>query len=153
MIRIILPLIILPLLDRSAHADDFEPVREVVRKAVAKGNPQGAVLHIESGDKKMTMVESLRALVPTKEAMTEDTIFDAASLTKVVATLPSVLILMEQGKIELEAEVKRYLPEMRPGITIRHLLTHTSGLKPGIPKEPVWSGYETWHQARGRTGA
>ncbi len=143
MIRIILPLITLPLLDRSAHADDFEPVREVVRKAVAKGNPQGAVLHIESGDKKMTMVESLRALVPTKEAMTEDTIFDAASLTKVVATLPSVLILMEQGKIELEAEVKRYLPEMRPGITIRYLLTHTSGLKPGIPKEPMWSGYET----------
>jgi CubicO group peptidase (beta-lactamase class C family) len=142
-LRIILPLIILPLLDRSAHADDFEPVREVVRKAVAKGNPPGAVLHIESGDKKMTMVEGQRALVPAKEAMTEDTIFDAASLTKVVATLPSVLILMEQGKIELEAEVKRYLPEMRPGITIRHLLTHTSGLKPGIPKEPMWSGYDT----------
>lgn len=138
--RIILPFIILPLLIR---AEDFEPAREVVRKAVAKGNPEGAVLLIESGDKKTTFVEGQRALVPEKEAMTEDTIFDAASLTKVVATLPSVMLLVEQGKIELEVEVRRYIPEMRPGITVRHLLTHTSGLRPGIPKEPAWSGYDT----------
>lgn len=141
--RIILPAIILPLLGGSVRAEDFGPAREVVRKAVAKGNPPGAVFLIESGEKKTTLVEGQRALVPAKEAMTEDTVFDAASLTKVVATLPSVLILMEQGKIELEAEARRYLPEMRPGITIRHLLTHTSGLKPGIPKEPAWSGYDT----------
>ena len=141
--RIILPVIIFPLLGSLARADDFDPVREVVSKAVMKGNPPGAVLHIESGEKKMTFVEGSRALVPEKEAMTENTVFDAASLTKVVATLPSVLLLIEQGKIELEAEVRRYLPEMRPGITIRHLLTHTSGLRPGIPKEPAWSGYET----------
>ena len=125
-----------------AHAEDFDAVREVVRKAVAKANPAGAVLHVESGGKKMTMVEGQRAVVPDKEAMTEDTIFDAASLTKVVATLPSILILMEQGKIELGAEARRYIPEMRSNITIRHLLTHTSGLKPGIPKEPAWTGYE-----------
>jgi uncharacterized protein YbbC (DUF1343 family) len=137
--RVLLPLFISCVI----HAEDFEAAREVVRKAVSKGNPPGAVLWIESGEKKTTLVEGQRALVPEKEAMTEDTVFDAASLTKVVATLPSVLILMEQGRIELEAEVRRYLPEMRPGITIRHLLTHTSGLKPGIPKEPEWSGYDT----------
>ena len=125
-----------------AHAEDFDAVREVVRKAVTKSNPAGAVVHVESGGKKITIVEGQRALVPAKEAMTEDTIFDAASLTKVVATLPSILILMEQGKVELEAEVRRYIPEMRSGITIRHLLTHTSGLKPGIPKEPMWTGYD-----------
>jgi CubicO group peptidase (beta-lactamase class C family) len=125
------------------QADEFDPVREVVRRAVAKGNPPGAVLHVESGEKTMTLVEGQRALSPAKEAMTEDTVFDAASLTKVVATLPSVLILMEQGKIELEAEVRRYLPEFRGGITLRHLLTHTSGLRSGIPKEPEWTGYET----------
>ncbi len=139
-LRIILPFIILPLLIR---AEEFEPAREAVRKAVAKGNPEGAVLRIESGEKKMTLVEGQRALVPEKEAMTEDTVFDAASLTKVVATLPSVMLLIEQGRIELEAEARRYLPEMRPGITVRHLLTHTSGLRPGIPKEPAWSGYDT----------
>jgi uncharacterized protein YbbC (DUF1343 family)/CubicO group peptidase (beta-lactamase class C family) len=124
------------------QANEFDPVREVVRKAVAKGNPPGAVLHVESGEKTMTLVEGQRALSPAKEAMTEDTVFDAASLTKVVATLPSVLILMEQGKIELEAEVRRYIPEFRGGITVRHLLTHTSGLRPGIPKEPEWTGYD-----------
>ena len=130
------------LLATLACAEDFIAVREVLRKAVTRHNPEGAVVWIESGERKAVMVEGLRALVPEKEAMTEDTVFDAASLTKVVATLPSVLILIEQGKIELEAEVSRYVSEMRAGITIRHLLTHTSGLRPGIPKEPEWSGYE-----------
>ncbi|MCF7787062.1 MAG: DUF1343 domain-containing protein [Prosthecobacter sp.] len=129
------------LLCSFAHADEFDSLRAVVSKAVAKGNPPGAVLWFESEDKKMTMVEGQRALVPAKEPMTEDTVFDAASLTKVVATLPCVLILMEQGKIELNAEVRRYIPEFRAGITVRHLLTHTSGLKAGIPKEPEWTGY------------
>ena len=91
------------------------------------------MLWFETGDKKLTLAEGQRALVPAKEAMTEDTVFDAASLTKVVATLPSILILIEQGKIELEAEVRRYIPEFRAGITVRHLLTHTSGLKAGLP--------------------
>jgi len=141
--RIILPAIILPLLGSFVQAEEFAQAREVVRKAVAKGKPHGAVLWIESGDRKFTLVEGQRSLVPAKEAMTEDTVFDAASLTKVVATLPCVLILMEQGKIELEAEVRRYIPEFRSGITVRHLLTHTSGLKPGLPKEPEWTGYDT----------
>lgn len=123
-------------------AEDFPVVREVLRKAVARQNPPGAVLWIENGERKAVFVEGHRALVPEKEEMTEDTVFDAASLTKVVATLPSVMLLIEQGKIELEADARRYVPEMQSGITIRHLLTHTSGLKAGIPKEPAWSGYE-----------
>ncbi|WP_395747221.1 exo-beta-N-acetylmuramidase NamZ domain-containing protein [Prosthecobacter sp.] len=136
-------LLLFLLLFSFSHADEFDPLRAVVSKAVAKGTPPGAVLWLESGDKKLTLVEGQRALLPAQEAMTEDTVFDAASLTKVVATLPSVLILMEQGKIDIEAEVRRYLPEFRPGITVRHLLTHTSGFKPGIPKEPEWTGYAT----------
>ena len=135
------PLLFL-VLTAASLAEDFDAVRSVVRKAVARGNPEGAVIWIESGDKKMTMVEGLRTVVPAKEPMTEDTVFDAASLTKVVATLPSVLILMQEGKIGLETEVRHCIPEMRAGITIRHLLTHTSGLKPGIPKDPPWTGYE-----------
>ena len=135
------PLLFL-VLTAASSAEDFDAVRSVVSNAVAKGNPEGAVVRIESGDRKMMIVEGLRALVPAKEAMTEDTVFDAASLTKVVATLPSALILMQEGKISLETEVRHCIPEMRPGITIRHLLTHTSGLKPGIPKDPPWAGYE-----------
>lgn len=138
---IMLRLLTFLLLCSIAFADEFDALRAVVSKAVAKGKPPGAVLWFESGEKQMSFVAGQRALVPTKEAMTEDTVFDAASLTKVVATLPCVLILMEQGKIELEAEVRRYIPEFRAGITVRHLLTHTSGLKAGIPKEPEWTGY------------
>ncbi len=138
MLRHLLPL----LLSASVFAEDFDAVRSVLSKAIARHNPEGAVVRIESGERKVTMVEGLRALLPTKEPMTEDTVFDAASLTKVVATLPSVLILMQEGKISLETEVRHCIPEMRPGITIRHLLTHTSGLKPGIAKDPPWTGYE-----------
>ncbi len=138
-LRLFLPILLCGLV----RADDFDPVREVVRKAVAKGGPAGAVLWIESGERKMTLVEGQRALVPAKEAMTEDTVFDAASLTKVVATLPCVMRLIQEGKMDMEAEVRRYLPEFRGGITVRHLLTHTSGLRAGIPKEPVWTGYDS----------
>ena len=66
--------------------------------------------------------------------MTADTIFDLASLTKVVATTPAVLHLLEQGRLELAAPVQKYIPEFsHPEVTVRNLLTHTSGLPPGIP--------------------
>jgi uncharacterized protein YbbC (DUF1343 family)/CubicO group peptidase (beta-lactamase class C family) len=131
------------LLGPALAADEFDPLREVVHRAVEKKNPIGAVLLFESGDKRLLHFEGRRAILPAEEPMTEDTVFDAASLTKVVATLPCVMKLIETGKIELEAEVRRYIPEMRAGITVRHLLTHTSGLRPGIPREPAWSGYDT----------
>ncbi|MBK8091804.1 MAG: DUF1343 domain-containing protein [Verrucomicrobiaceae bacterium] len=127
----------------TLRADEFDALRLVVKTAVEKKNPAGAVMLFESGERRLTQVEGLRAVLPAEEPMTEDTVFDAASLTKVLATLPCVMLLMEEGKIELEAEVRRYLPQMRAGITIRHLLTHTSGLRPGIPREPAWHGYET----------
>src|SRR5690606_26340027 len=65
--------------------------------------------------------------------MAPDTIFDLASLTKVVATLPSVLKLIDAGKIDLEQPVGEILPEFgtkgdKAGMTIRRLLTHTSGI-------------------------
>lgn len=122
------------------RGDEFDPVREVVRKAVALGNPPGAVVWVEHDTRRLTLAEGSRALQPAKEPMTEDTVFDAASLTKVVATLPCVMLLVERGKIGLETEARRYLPEFRAGITVRHLLTHTSGLRPGLPNDPGWSG-------------
>jgi CubicO group peptidase (beta-lactamase class C family) len=76
--------------------------------------------------------------------MSEDTIFDAASLTKVVATTPAVMILIERGKINLDAPVKTYLPEFAGGekdfVTVRELLTHTSGLPPDIETKSDWQG-------------
>ena len=87
-----------------------------------------------------------RALVPASEPMTVDTIFDAASLTKVIATTSCMMKLVEQGKVRISDPVTRYLPEFQGGhsdITIRNLMTHFSGLRPDLDLRPEWSGYET----------
>ena len=87
-----------------------------------------------------------RALVPAREAATLDTIYDIASLTKVVATTPAIMKLYESGKIKLDDPVTAYLPEFQRGksnITIRNLMTHYSGLRPDLDIDPAWSGYET----------
>src|ERR1035438_7923568 len=78
--------------------------------------------------------------------MTVDTVFDLASLTKVVSTTPAIMKLFEQGKIRLIDRVTVYLPEFQGGkseITIRDLLTHFSGLRPDLDLTPPWTGYET----------
>ena len=73
-----------------------------------------------------------RALVPAVEPMTVDTIFDLASLTKVVATTPAVLLLWEQERVDLDAPLGRYLKEFNTpafrDVTVRRLLTHSAGL-------------------------
>ena len=73
-----------------------------------------------------------RQLQPEKIAMTTDTVFDLASLTKPIATATSVMALIQQGKLDPDATVATYLPEFaqngKETITIRHLLTHTGGL-------------------------
>ena len=87
-----------------------------------------------------------RALIPQREPMSIDTIFDAASLTKVVATTPSIMKLFEAGKIRIDDPVTKYLPEFQDGksdITIRLLMTHFSGMPPDLQLVPRWSGYET----------
>ena len=85
-----------------------------------------------------------RAVRPSPEAMTEDTIFDLASLTKVVATTTSVMKLVEEGRIRLNDPVAQFIPEFgrygKGGITIRHLLTHTSGLRPDLELEVEFHG-------------
>ena len=123
-------------------ASGLKALDAVVEKAVAKKNPAGAEVWLEHQGQTHTLVKGARELVPVREEMTADTIFDAASLTKVIATTPSIMILADQGKVDIEAPVSRYLPEFvgegRELIRVRHLLTHTSCLKPGIPKEPTW---------------
>lgn len=87
-----------------------------------------------------------RARVPDPEPMTANTIFDVASLTKVLATTPSILRLAETGVLRLEDKAKRYLPQFSGGgkdaITLRQLLTHYSGLRPDFDLSREWTGYE-----------
>jgi CubicO group peptidase (beta-lactamase class C family) len=88
--------------------------------------------------------------------MTVDTIFDMSSLTKVMATTPSIMMLAESGALRLEDRVKRYLPSFSGGgkdaITVRHLLTHYSGLPPDFDLSKQWFGHaaaleELWKTA------
>ncbi len=87
-----------------------------------------------------------RAVVPEREAMTTDTIFDVASLTKVVATATSIMILVERGQLRLSDSVSLYIPELkgegRERITIEQLLTHRSGYAPDFDLREQWTGYE-----------
>jgi uncharacterized protein YbbC (DUF1343 family) len=118
-----------------------------IQQAIRDDQIPGAVLLVShKGQIVHRKAYGWRALTPKRERMTVDTIFDAASLTKVVATTPAVMKLFEEGKLRLNDRVTQYLPEFRQGksdITIRHLLTHFSGLRPDLDLEPAWSGYKT----------
>jgi uncharacterized protein YbbC (DUF1343 family)/CubicO group peptidase (beta-lactamase class C family) len=132
---------------QTFDTDRLHEIDRTIETAIAEHKLPGGVFRLERAGSVYEKAYGNRALVPAVEAMTADTIFDAASLTKVVATTPSVWLLIERGKIEIDAPVSRYIPEFRGGwrdeITIRHLLTHTSGLRPDLDLSPAWSGYDT----------
>src|SRR5438874_7106219 len=79
--------------------------------------------------------------------MTLDTIFDIASLTKVVVTTTAVMQLVERGKIRLNDTVAKYLPEFgqngKQDITVRELLVHYSGLPADLDLTDPWQSKET----------
>lgn len=104
-----------------------------VEQAIAEGEMPGAVVLIGTKDRLLhRKAYGQRQIEPTPEAMTPDTVFDLASLTKPLVTATSVLLLSEQGKIDIAAPVIRYLPEFgqaeKETVTVAQLLTHTSGL-------------------------
>jgi uncharacterized protein YbbC (DUF1343 family)/CubicO group peptidase (beta-lactamase class C family) len=135
---------------RAQAAGEFSagPLMDAaIEKAIGDGQIPGAVLLIgRDGEVLYRKAYGRRALVPRAEAMTVDTIFDAASLTKVVATTSSLMKLVERGRLNLNDRVTKYLPGFQGGrsdITIRNLMTHFSGLRPDLDLKPEWSGYET----------
>src|SRR4029078_5906413 len=80
------------------------------------------------------------------EPMTLDTMFDLASLTKVVATTTSVMKLLEDGKVRLNDRVASFIPGFerygKGDITVRHLMTHESGLRPDLDLADMWTCYD-----------
>lgn len=118
-----------------------------IEKTIAAGQTPGAVvLAGQPGRVLYRKAYGERAVEPRHERMSEDTIFDAASLTKVIATTASIMKLFEQGKVRLNGRVTDYLPEFQGGksdITVRDLMTHFSGFRPDLDLEPAWSGYGT----------
>ncbi len=123
-------------------------IREVVEEAIQKKEAPGAVVLIgHRGQIVYREAFGHRALVPKHLPMTVNTIFDMASLTKVVATTPAVMQLFEKGKIRLDDPVSTYWPEFgangKEHITILELMTHYSGLPPDLDLKMPWSGYQT----------
>ncbi len=116
------------------HADKLAQMDAAITLAIADGRCPGGVLWLERDGAAFRKSFGARAVEPEREAMTEDTIFDAASLTKVIATTTSVMQFIERGQFTLDTHVSEILAEFRgagkEAITVRHLLTHTSGLPP-----------------------
>ena len=139
---LLLPFVFFFFVAAAFHDDKLEEIDVTVRDAIAENRIPGGVLLIEHGGERYLRAYGRRAVVPAAERMTADTIFDVASLTKVVATAPSIWLLIERGKLALDQPVRSVLPEFADtAVTVRHLLTHTSALRPGIPGTG-WSGYE-----------
>jgi len=123
-------------------------VDAVIQQAISDGNIPGAVLVVgHNGNIIYRKAYGARALEPRREAMTLDTVFDLASLTKVVATTTAVMQLVEQGKVRLNDAVAKYLPEFaqngKEDIMVRQLLMHYSGLEPDLDLKTPWEGKET----------
>ena len=128
-------------------AQQLTYIDEAIADEIAKKQLPGAVVLVgRQGKIVWRKAYGNRALEPNTEAMTPDTIFDLASLTKVVATATSVMILVERGKIRLGDPVARYIPEFgemgKKTITVEQLLTHRSGLMPDNAIEDYQHGVE-----------
>src|SRR6266446_5079094 len=130
---------------------------DAVRDSVAASEVPGAVLLVGQGDQILhRKVLGWRATVPHPELMTADTIFDIASLTKVVATTPSVLRLWEMGKVDLNAPIGQYLKEFNTAafqdVTVARLLTHSAGM-PDLPsREAMAKGFPEAARLQAKAG-
>jgi uncharacterized protein YbbC (DUF1343 family)/CubicO group peptidase (beta-lactamase class C family) len=123
-------------------------VDAIVQHAIDEHQIPGAVVLI-GHDGKIVYRKAFghRSVEPRRELMTVDTIFDLASLTKVIATTTSVMQLVERGKVRISDTVVKYLPEFgqngKEDITVRQLLTHYSGLAPDLDLQATWQGKDT----------
>lgn len=130
--------------DGAFRAERLEEMGKVALSAVAAGRVPGGVVWVERGGQVWKQAFGKRSVVPLAEAAEEETLYDVASLTKVVATTTAVLRLVETGKVGLDDPVSRHLPEFagdgKEAIRVRDLLTHCSGLRSGLASAADWSG-------------
>jgi len=134
---------------------DFTAVARLVEDAIAAPRMPGAVVQVGHagnivfrqafGARKLDGEPGLDGAPAPVEPMTEDTIFDLASMTKSLATATAVLQLAEQGKVAIDDPLQTYLPEFNPRgdarraqVTLRMLLTHTSGLAGDLSLDGPW---------------
>jgi len=117
---------------------DFLLVKNKMEEGVEKGIFPGAVLFVSKGeDLVFHKACGFRSILPKKEIMTEETFFDIASLTKIVATTTAIMLLIKEDKLNIENKVSSFIPDFsskeKEVITIRHLLNHCAGLPDWFP--------------------
>jgi SSS family transporter len=141
---------------------DFTPISTLINEAIAQHKLPGAVVlighdgkvvfHQAYGDRKLAGEPGLDGQPSPAEPMTDDTIFDMASLTKCLATATAMMQLYEQGKYQFDDSVAKYLPAFaangKEKVTIRELLTHYSGLPADVSLKDPW-GLATPDKAEG----
>lgn len=130
----------------SLKEEQLSAISGIIEKAISSDQIPGAVVLVGSNDRVLfRKAFGYRSVDPKKMPMTFDTIFDLASLTKVIATTTAIMQLVEKGSLRLEDTVSEYWPEFKTNgkdkITVRELLTHYSGLRPDLDMNPKWSGY------------
>src|SRR6266480_4284624 len=159
--RIVVPVLVVALFDQALSvqlpsaqpttsgmsAERLARMDSVIRESIEKKELPGAVVLVaRHGRVVWRKAYGARAVEPQREAMTTNTIFDLASLTKILATATSIMILVERGEVRLGDPAVKFIPEMKGGgrdaITIEQLLTHTAGFAPDFDLRERWSGYE-----------
>lgn len=124
-----------------------QEINELIQEAINDGAFPGACLCIVNNGKVNLESYGLKAKYPNEEINNLDTLYDMASCSKVISTTTSILVLAEQGKLRLYEPVCNIIPEFNlHNVTVWDLLTHTSGLIPGLPgatkmsKEEIYQG-------------
>lgn len=131
----------------AVSAQKLAAIDGEVESEIAQHHLPGAVVLVARNGKVVwRKAYGARAVEPAREAMTTDTIFDLASLTKIVATATSIMILVERGKVRLSDPLSNYLPEIKgegtERITLELLLTHRAGYAPDFDLKDRWTGYD-----------
>lgn len=111
-------------------------LEEYLKKSIAdKGMFPGATFGLITAKEKYLGFMGVKQKYPNSEPMTQDTLFDLASLTKVIATTSAIMILLEDGILKMNTRIKDILPGFKYDyITIEHIMTHTAGYDP----EPIY---------------
>jgi len=136
-----------PPVDAGMSPEHLGRMDQIIQSSIEKKELPGAVVLVaRHGRVVWRKAYGARAVEPQREAMTANTIFDLASLTKIVATATSIMMLVERGEVRLGDPVVKFIPEMkgdgRDAITIEQLLTHTAGFAPDFDLRERWSGYD-----------
>ena len=106
-------------------------VDSIVNQSIQSGDIPGAVVcYVENDSIVFIKAYGNRSIIPSVEAMTTQTVFDLASVSKPVGVGTAVVELAKEGKIDVDKMVREYLPKFQGDATIRQLMNHTSGLIP-----------------------